>query len=203
MRKSVVLALSAGALAGSVLAPAAASASTGGLATAGTLGSAAVASHAAAKAAAAVSDPDTTVTFAVTSGELTITAPVAASLGSSAPGETLSGVLGTVTVSDNRALLSASWTATAASTSFTTGAGTPAETIPASDATYTPGTVHTTGVITATPTQITLSNSPQTVVAGANGTGNNSASWDPTVAISIPAAAVFGTYAGTIAHSVS
>src|ERR1700748_2928103 len=58
-------------------------------------------------------DPDTTVTFAVTTGALSMTAPVSVDLGSGAPGTTIDGALGPVTVTDDRALLSASWTATA------------------------------------------------------------------------------------------
>jgi hypothetical protein len=148
-------------------------------------------------------DPDTTVTFAVTSGELSMTAPVSANLGSGAPGTTISGEIGAVTVTDDRALLSAAWTASASSTAFTTGGSTPAETIPATDATYSPGTITTTGTITATPTEITLDGEPQTVVAGTAGVGNNTASWDPTLAVAVPAQAVGGTYTGTLTQSVS
>jgi hypothetical protein len=100
-------------------------------------------------------------------------------------------------------LLNASWTVTASSTNFTTGTGTPAETIPAGDASYAPGTVTTTGTITTTASDITLSNSPQTVVVGSSGSGDNSASWDPTVSVAVPAAAVNGTYTATLTHSVS
>lgn len=149
------------------------------------------------------SDPDTTVTFTVTSGALSLSAPVTANLGSGAPGSAISGALGNVTVTDNRALLAASWTTTVSSTSFVTGGGTAPETIPASDATYAPGTVTTTGTITATPSSITLSGTAQTVVAGTAGVGDNTATWNPTMAVSAPAAAVGGTYTGTIAHSVS
>jgi hypothetical protein len=143
------------------------------------------------------------VTFAVTSGLLTISVPTAASLGSGAPGSTISGPLGTITVTDNRALLNAAWTVTAASTNFTTGTATTAETIPAGDATYSPGTVTTTGTITVTPSGITLSNSPQTVMSASSGNGDNTAAWDPTVAVAVPSAAVTGTYTGTITHSVA
>jgi hypothetical protein len=129
--------------------------------------------------AQAGSDPDTTVTFAVTSGALTMTAPSAANLGSGAPGSTISGALGSVSVSDNRALLSASWTVTASASNFTTGTGTPAETIPAGDVSYAPG------------------------VTGSSGSGDNSASWDPTISVAVPVAAVNGTYTGVISHSVS
>ena len=148
-------------------------------------------------------DPDTTVTFAVTSGELTMTAPVSADLGSGAPGTTITGEIGAVTVTDDRALLSAAWTASASSTDFTTGAATANETIPATDATYSPGTITTTGTITATPTEITLDDEPQTVVTGTAGVGNNTASWDPTLAVDVPAQAVGGTYTGTLTQSVA
>ena len=36
-----------------------------------------------------------------------------------------------------------------------------------------------------------------------NGNGDNSASWDPAVQVSVPATAVAGTYTATITHSVS
>jgi hypothetical protein len=145
----------------------------------------------------------TTTTFTVTSGALTITAPDTADLGSGAPGTTITGSLGAVTVTDDRALLAASWTATASSTHFVTGGGTANEIIPASAAAYTVGSITTTGTITATGTDITLSGSAQTIVAGTSGVGDNTASWDPTVAVAVPASAVAGVYTGTITHSVS
>jgi hypothetical protein len=148
-------------------------------------------------------DPDTTVTFTVTSGALAMTAPTSSDLGSGAPGTTISGALGTVTVTDDRALLAASWTATASSTDFTTGAGTADETIPVADVNYNPGDITTTGRITADGTAVTLSGTAQTVVAGTAGVGNNTASWDPTLAVSVPAAIVGGDYTGTLTESVS
>jgi hypothetical protein len=148
-------------------------------------------------------DPDTTVTFTVTSGELSMTAPVSANLGSGAPGTTITGALGAVTVTDDRALLEAGWTATASSTDWTTGGATPAETIPATDVGYDPGSITTTGTITATGTPITLSDTAATIVAGTDGVGNNTASWDPNVAVAVPAAAVGGTYVATLSESVS
>ena len=72
---------------------------------------------------------------------LTLTAPASANLGSGAPGTTISAAIGPVTVTDDRALLTASWTVTAAETDFANGA----QTIPASDASYAPGTITTTG----------------------------------------------------------
>jgi hypothetical protein len=142
------------------------------------------------------------VTFTVTSGSLTMTAPTAANLGSGAPGTTISGLLGPVTVTDSRALLAASWTANASSTDFTTGGRTANETIPATDVTYTPGVPFVTGSITATSTPITLSGAAQPVVT-ATGVGNNTATWNPTLAVAVPDAAVTGLYTGTRTQSVA
>jgi len=194
MRKVIGLGLSAAAIVATGLAPTAASA--------------AVTSMAAVTSPVAVSasspgDPDTTVTFAVTSGALAMTAPLTANLGDGAPGTDIANEVGTVLVTDDRALLSASWTATASSTDFTTGTAQPAETIPATDVDYAPGTITTTGGITATPHDITLDHEAQTVVAGTAGVGNNTASWNPTLTVHVPAQAVVGTYTGTLTQSVS
>ena len=143
------------------------------------------------------------MTFTVTTGGLSMTAPASADLGSGAPGSTISGNLGgNVTVTDLRATLGGSWTATASSTAWVTGAGTGPEIIPAADATYTPGTITTTGTITPTGSTITLSGTPQTVVTAAVN-GNNTASWDPTIAVAVPPAAVGGAYHATLTQSVS
>src|SRR5579863_7543714 len=158
MIKSACGILAAAAVAGFGLAPAAASAVTTGppaLAYSSTIPGG--------------GDPDTTVTFSVTSAALTMTAPVSVNLGSGAPGTTISGVLGSVLVTDDRALLSASWTAAASATNWTTGDGTPAETIPATDVGYDPGTITTRGTITAAGTPITLSGTPAPVVTGTAG----------------------------------
>ena len=190
MRKAVGLGLSAAAIFATGLTMPAASA--------------AVTSMAAVNAPApGPGDPDTTVTFAVTSGALTMTAPTAADLGSGAPGTTITNEIGTTTVTDDRALLSASWVADASSTDFTTGAASTNETIPVTDATYAPGTITTTGGITATPHDVTLDGDPQAVVTGTAGVGNNTASWSPTVAVAVPVQAVTGTYTGTLTQSVS
>jgi hypothetical protein len=153
-------------------------------------------------------DPDTTVTFTVTVGLLSMTAPTSANLttGSGAPGTTISGPVGPVTVTDDRALLSAAWTVNASETNWTTGAGTLAEVIPATAATYNPGAFTTTGTITvaaASDPPIPLSQGAIPVVNGTAGVGNNTATWNPTIAVAIPAAAVGGLYTGTLTQSVS
>ncbi|WP_206671123.1 hypothetical protein [Streptomyces sp. CB01881] len=152
---------------------------------------------------------DTTVTFSVSGGALSVSVPTSAGLGSALPGNSVSGQLGNVTVTDSRALLSAAWTASVVSTSFTTGAGTPAETIPASAVSYWSGTATaTTGTGTFTPGQATAGQAQtlgtsRTAYTLSAGVGNNSATWNPTLVVAIPAGAVNGTYTGTVTHSVA
>jgi hypothetical protein len=173
---------------------------------------AAMATTGASAAMAATGPPvGTTVTFTVTSGFLTMTAPDAVSLGTAIgtadtglPATTVHGVMGTTTVTDDRALLDSTWTATAQESDFTTGGGTTDETIPAADATFNPGTFTTTGIFLSGPTgsPITLANGPQTVVV-ATTDGDNIASWDAALAVAIPSTAVLGLYTGTLTQSVS
>jgi hypothetical protein len=162
------------------------------------------------------SDPNTTVTFTVTVGALSLTAPTTVNLGSGAPGTTITGPLGggaagpSVVVTDDRALLTASWIATASASSWTTGAATPAEVIPVTDVGYTVGPITTTGTITATATNRPagtaagdLSGAAQAVVTGTAGVGDNTAGWDPAISVAVPASAVGGIYTGTLTQSVS
>ncbi|HEY6787628.1 MAG TPA: hypothetical protein VI365_09985, partial [Trebonia sp.] len=148
--------------------------------------------------------PGCTATVAVISGTLSISVPGSASLGSAAPGGTIDAPLGTVAVTDDRGF-GAGWTATASSTGFTTGGGTPAETIPASNATYTITSLATaTGQATFTNVAtVTLSGNPQAVVSATNVTGNTTATWNPMIDVQLPAAAIGGLYTATITHSVS
>jgi hypothetical protein len=140
---------------------------------------------------------------------LLISSPETANLGSADPGTTASGELGAVTVTDTRAALTATWTATVSATSFTTGGGTPAETIPASAVTYWSGPATATiGVGTFIPGQpnaddATSLTESATAFTLTEGTGNNSATWDPTLVVSVPSSGVAGTYTGTVTHSVA
>ncbi|WP_354637095.1 hypothetical protein [Kitasatospora camelliae] len=152
---------------------------------------------------------DTTVTFSVSGGSLAITVPTSAGLGSALPGNSVSSQLGNVTVTDTRALLSAAWTASVTSTSFTTGGATAPETIPASAASYWSGTASaTTGTGTFTPGQATAGQAQalttsRTAYTLTSGTGNNTATWNPTLIVAIPGGAVNGAYTGTVTHSVA
>ncbi|MGV9534333.1 hypothetical protein ACWDR9_11885 [Streptosporangium sandarakinum] len=153
--------------------------------------------------ATAASD-DTIVTFTIDSGDLTIDAPDAVDLGTVASDATsVSGPIGPVTVTDKRGVLNGSWTATAISTDFTTGAATPPETIPNINVVYTPGSQndHTgTGTFTLGPGGII--NVPRVAFTGTDLVGNNSATWNPSLTITIPDGKVAGIYTGTVTHSV-
>lgn len=151
----------------------------------------------------------TSITIAA--GELSISAPVVATFSASAPGGVTGGKLGTVTVSDNRGTTGAAWTATVSSTTFVTGTGTGtgAQTIPLTSISYWAGTATaTTGTgtfVSAEPTAasaVTLT-VPQIVFSLTSGSTVNSASWNPTLVVSVPAGAVAGTYTATVTHSVA
>ena len=90
------------------------------------------------------------MTFTVTTGTLSMTAPDTANLGTARRAPPSPARWDAVTVTDDRALLAAAWTATASASDWTTGGATPAETIPATDVGYDPGSITTTGTITAT-----------------------------------------------------
>jgi uncharacterized repeat protein (TIGR01451 family) len=150
-------------------------------------------------------DPACSSTVTIVPGELSISVLPSVALGPTGPGGATNGGLGTVQISDDRDLTNSSWTVTVSSTDFTTGNGTPAETIPAGDATYFINALGvTTGSATFTPTPVTvLSGTAQQIVTASNATGDTTADWDPAIQVTVPAAAVAGTYTATITHSVS
>ena len=149
----------------------------------------------------------TSITIA--GGALAITVPASTALPGAAPSGTTSAQLGTVTVTDNRGIASASWTATVTATTFVTGAGTAPQTIPLTQITYWSGPVTaTSGTGTFTPGEPAAVNAvnltaPRTAFSLTSGSPVNSASWNPTLSVSIPPAAVAGTYTATITHSAA
>ena len=140
-----------------------------------------------------------------------ITVPSSSNLGSVPSGTaSFSARLGTVTATDDGTLLLLpSFTATVTATNFTTGAGSVAETIPKASIAYWSGPVTaSSGAQTAVPGQltalqaVTLSQS-RTAFSSSGLVLSISTSWNPTIVINIPAAAIAGTYTGTITHSVA
>jgi len=197
-------------------------AAAGALIIATALPAAAATSGRAEMAAPAAPAAATPVTFEVTTtGTLSITSPAGPiDLGTGAVGTTIgnaatvgppnTGNFGAVTVTDNRALNPASWTATVTSTNFV-NASTSADVIPAGDATYltetvgatTGSTLGTTAVSVNDTTTIPLGTGPQNVVTETGFDGDNSTQWTPEIQLNVPATAVLGTYDATITHSVS
>ncbi|HEX3622832.1 MAG TPA: hypothetical protein VHT97_10995 [Acidimicrobiales bacterium] len=154
---------------------------------------------------------DTLTTFTLTGGALAITAPASSALGSVATGTstTAATLLGVVTVSDGRGALLGSWTTSVTSSDYNTGGSTSNETIANANADYWSGLQTAgTGVAVRVPGQLAFGNavtlaSSRTAFSATGVVGNNTTSWNPTVTVNIPAAAVAGAYTGTITHSLA
>jgi hypothetical protein len=152
--------------------------------------------------ASAAQSGDTTTTFTLNAGTIDIAVASNASLPNGNSGQpTVSGQLGPVNVTDNRGG-EVGWTTSAASTVFTRTAGTATTSTSVS---YNSGTINKTGTVTTTSSgDVTLSaiaSSP--VVTGTAVTGNNTASWDPTLTVNLPSDSLAGDYSGTVTTSVA
>lgn len=159
--------------------------------------------------ATAAPTDDTIVTFTVGAANLDVFAPPAVNLGSTFADSTIEGQIGPVQVVDQRAALNATWVATVSITEFVSGAGSPEELISPGLVEYWSGpATATTGPGTFVPGQpteadaVTLS-TPRTAFSKTSGSGNNSATWNPTIRVNVPATAVSGTYSATVTHSVA
>jgi hypothetical protein len=137
-------------------------------------------------------------------GALSISAPtLSVNLGSVTSGvssQTVSALLGNVAVTDNRAGTTG-WTATASATDFT-GPQT-ISTTTGGLVVYTAPQATVTGTATVTPSTQSSLNPGGRVQDATNVTGSNTATWDPTIAVTIPANALAGTYSTSITHSVA
>lgn len=147
----------------------------------------------------------TTATFTISTGTLSISVPASVNMGTVASGSPdVSALLGDVQVTDLRASLAGSWTTTVSSTNFVTGTGTGPETVPNSDVRYDPGdVVSSSGTGTFTPGTPGFLGAPITAFSATSETGDTVVTWDPQITITLPPAAVNGTYTGTITHSVA
>ncbi|BCL14337.1 hypothetical protein [Micromonospora sagamiensis] len=163
----------------------------------------------AATPAAAAPTDDTIVTFSVGTANLEIFAPTSVNLGSTFAGSIIQGQLGSVQVVDQRAALNATWVATVSSTEFTTGSGSPEETVPPGLIEYWSGPpLSSTGTGTFVPGQPTQAEAvtlsvPRTAFSKTSGSGNNSVTWNPTLRVNVPGTVVAGTYTATVTHSVA
>lgn len=151
---------------------------------------------------------DTTATFTVTGGLLSITAPASKALSDAAAGAIATAQLGNVVVSDLRGALAGSWTAEVASSTFTTtGVGAPA--IPLTSVEYWSGaSISPTGTAVRVPGQLLAANkavldATRTAFSATGVIGNGTTTWNPTLLVNVPASAVAGDYTGTITHSMA
>lgn len=158
-------------------------------------------------AGAARANPDTGSTPVRGELGLNITAPTSASLGSTTPGGTVTAQLGSVTVDST---LGGAWTATVSTTSFATGGHTVAETIAKSRVSYWSGPFTAKSGIGGTyiPGQATAGQAqtldvPRTAFRATSLALLSSVTWNPTLVVAVPSAAVAGTYTGTVTHSVA
>jgi hypothetical protein len=130
---------------------------------------------------------------------LTISVPARADLGTVLAGTTsISGNLGDVTVTASG---TGSWTASVLATDFSNGVST----IPAANIFYSTPVATTTGnVVLGTPESAALSSSvSQTVQSAVAVTGDTTATWDPTLMVTLPLSLTKGTYTAIITHSVA
>ena len=146
----------------------------------------------------------TTATVTVATGFLAITVPAdAGSLGTrinSVTGGTISGPLGQVQVNDARSAAAGSgWVTSVISTAFTPTSG---PTIPASAVSYTAGPITKVGTATYTANDPGNLTGVSAAVTATGITGDNSATWNPTISVTIAGGKAAGTYSAIITHSV-
>jgi hypothetical protein len=148
----------------------------------------------------------TTFTLSGNASGLAISVPAnASSIATASTGATsVSGSLGSVTVTDPRGSLVATWAATVSSTDFTTGTATANETVAKSAITYSSGAgTALAGQVGAMVPSVNASLSGSATAANWAGVGNNTVSWTPSLTFTLLASQVAGTYSGTITHSVT
>jgi hypothetical protein len=154
--------------------------------------------------ASAAASGISSATVTVTGGFLSITVPTTGgNLGSQADtvgGETISGLLGQVQVTDARDDVAGSgWVASVIASAFTPPAG-PA--IPASAISYTAGAITQVGTATYTANNPVNLTGVVPAVTATGITGDNSATWDPTISVAVPGGFAANVYGATITQSV-
>lgn len=155
--------------------------------------------------AASASAAETAATVTVTGGALSMTVPVnAGNLGTrenTVSGGTISGQLGEVQVSDARAAAAGSgWVVTVISTAFTPPSG---PTIGAAEVGYTAGPITKVGTATFTANNPTNLTGVVPAVTATGITGDDSATWNPTINVFVAGGMAAGVYSGTVTQSVS
>jgi hypothetical protein len=146
----------------------------------------------------------TGVTLTVVGGALSISVPTASDLGTwtnTVAGGTQSASLGEVQVLDARSAAAGSgWVASVISTALTPAAG---PTIGAASIGYSAGAITKVGTATFTANNPPNLTGVVPAVTATGITGDNSATWNPTINVHIAGDTAAGTYTGTITHSVA
>lgn len=144
------------------------------------------------------------ITLSVPGGTLTISAPssmTALGTDESSSGNVMSGHLGEVQVTDSRGDAAGSgWVAGVVSTDFTTPAG---SSIPAGAMSYAVGSITKTGTATFQAHDLADLGTLSPAVTATDVTGQNTASWTPTISVTVPPNTIAGIYSATITHSVA
>lgn len=146
----------------------------------------------------------TPATVTVTGGFLSITVSADAgnlgTRGNSVGGGVISGPLGQVQVEDARSAAAGSgWVASVIATAFTPPSG-PA--IAASAVSYAAGSITKVGTATYTANNPGNLTGVSPAVTATGITGDNSATWNPTISVSVPGGTAAGVYSAVITHSV-
>jgi hypothetical protein len=149
------------------------------------------------------------VTFTVAGGGLSISAPTT-TVNLTVSGATASGQLGAVTVTDLRATFLGSYAVTMTSSAMDhDGANDGGYQIPASAVTaYSGLPTATTGVVTVVPTTSLApaavgGASGATILSGTLQAGATTATYNPTLLVTIPSTALSGSYTGSVTQTVS
>lgn len=149
--------------------------------------------------ASAAQTGDTVTTFSLEGGTLDIVVAGLAALADGSSGATsVTGSLGPVSVTDGRGGTDG-WTASAASTAFTSNTGTSSTGV-----TYASGAVTESGTsTTASSGTVAVGTVAAPVVVATLVSGNNTAGWAPTLTVTLPTSSLAGDYTGTVTTSVA
>jgi Ice-binding-like len=145
-----------------------------------------------------------TFTAPTVPGSLSISLPADAGNLANTPnavdGEVISGQLGQVQVTDTRdALAGSGWIASVSATDFRSASG---PSIPATHISYTAGPITTTGTVVCTADDPTDLTSLVAAVTATEINGSNTATWNPTITVTISGGTAAGVYTAAITHSV-
>lgn len=159
---------------------------------------------AASPASAVVPDVITPVSVTLTGGVLALTAPTTmVNLGShqnSVQAGAINGSLGIVQVSDARSAAAGSgWIVSVISTALTPSSG---PTIGAALIGYTVGSITQVGTATYVANNPANLTGVSPAITATGITGDNSATWNPTINVTVPGGMAAGLYTGSITHSL-